>query len=82
MKYDAGELRKRKSSNRGSSIGARYLKTTKPKVMSHHDLLNKYFRREPVILFNLDPFRYDFLIESQPSLAYLDHTEHRISPLS
>lgn len=34
---------------------------SRKKVLSHHDLLNKYFRRDTVILKNFDFLRYDLI---------------------
>lgn len=44
------------SFNSGVSLGAR--KQSSRVLMSQHDLLNKYFRRDVVILRNVDLFRY------------------------
>ncbi|EEB88139.1 hypothetical protein MPER_14189, partial [Moniliophthora perniciosa FA553] len=38
--------------------GIEVVTVPKKKVISQHDLLNKYFRRDTVVLKNLDLFRY------------------------
>jgi len=42
----------------GSLAGPKFTKGRRLKPMSHHDLRNKYFRRDTILLRNLDIFRY------------------------
>ena len=55
-------------------------KAKKNQSVSHHDLLNKYFKKDTVLVFNIDLFRYARYLRLGTDGAN-SSSAHRISPL-
>jgi hypothetical protein len=55
-------------------------KAKKVPLVSHHDLLNKYFKKDTVLVFNIDLFRYARSLRLGTDSAK-SSSAHRISPL-
>lgn len=59
-KIAKGQIFMQSSSNSGASTpgdGPATLLSGGRKVLSQHDLLNRYFRRDAVVFYNVDVFR-------------------------
>lgn len=65
--YD-GTVRRRKTATTAQPV---ITKQRSRSPMSHHDLLNRYFRKDTIFMHNLDVFRYATLVRFAPYLAVM-----------